>query len=127
MARRFFEQMYSNLESPRFFEQTAKKELAGVLWRDALAGRSAFTEEASLGLEGLWRRALADALAGCSAFKDALAGRSAFCGNPPLRGGRARQALRALQALRTWFLRTRGLCKPWLLTGLTVMSYGPYP
>ena len=70
--------MYANLESPRFFEQTAKKELAGVLWRDALAGRSAFTEEASLGLEGLWRRALA----GCSAFKDVLAGRSAFCGNP---------------------------------------------
>ena len=50
--------MYANLESPRFFEQTAKKELAGVLWRDALAGRSAFTEEASLGLEGLWRGVL---------------------------------------------------------------------
>ena len=42
-----------------------------------------------------------------------------------LRGGRALQALQALQALRTWFLRSRG--KPWLLTGLTVMSYGLYP
>ena len=56
--------------------------LAGVLWRDALARCSALTE-ASLGLEGLWRGALADALAICSAFKDALAGRSALCGEPP--------------------------------------------
>ena len=55
--------------------------LVGVLWRDALARRSALTE-ASLGLEGLWRGALADALAMCSAFKDALAGRSALCGDP---------------------------------------------
>ena len=51
--------------------------------RDALAGRSALTE-ASLGLEGLWRGALADALARCSAFKDALAGRSALCEDPPM-------------------------------------------
>ena len=50
--------------------------------RDALAGRSAFTEEASLGLEGLWRGALADALARCSSFKDALAGALPFVETP---------------------------------------------
>ena len=59
-----------------------------MLWRDALAGRSAFAEQVSLGLEGLWRGALADILARCSAFKDVLAGRSAFVeisnGNPGL-------------------------------------------
>ena len=79
--------MYANPGIAALFRTDCGKKkwgaLAGVLWRDALAGRSAFTEEVSLGLEGLWRGALADALARCSAFKDALAGRSAFCGDPP--------------------------------------------
>ena len=58
----------------------------GCSGRGALAGCSGQAlcfDKASLGLEGLWRGVLADALARCSAFKDALAGRSALCGDPP--------------------------------------------
>ena len=42
---------------------------------------------------------------------------------------RALRVLRALRALQAWLFHTRGLCKPWLLTGFTrfaVRPYGPY-